>query len=106
MVDGGTEAQLVHRAGSARQVHDLTQIEPTERQLRPLRKDWVMHITRRTFLRSSATGLTAVAVPGLSSPALAQNAPIRISVLYDFSGPLAAAGSLASAFGVQIAIDL
>src|SRR5215213_3848379 len=65
-----------------------------------------MHITRRTFLRSSATGLTGLTLPGISSPALAQNTPIRIGVLYDFSGPLAAAGSLASAFDVQIAIDL
>jgi branched-chain amino acid transport system substrate-binding protein len=62
-----------------------------------------MQISRRTFLLSSAAGATAMAV---SSPALAQDQPIRIGVLYDFSGPLAAAGSVASAVGAQIAIDL
>ncbi len=39
-------------------------------------------------------------------PALAQEKPIRIGVLYDLSGPFAAAGSVASSIGAQIAIDL
>ena len=63
-----------------------------------------MQISRRRFLRSSAAA--AVTVPVLSPAALAQDKSIRIGVLYDFSGPLAAAGSVASAIGVQIAIDL
>src|SRR5215207_5632449 len=63
-----------------------------------------MQISRRTFLRSSTAA--AVTVPVLSPAALAQDKSIRIGVLYDFSGPLAAAGSVASAIGAQIAIDL
>jgi branched-chain amino acid transport system substrate-binding protein len=63
-----------------------------------------MQISRRRFLRSSAAAV--VAVPVLSPAVLAQDTPIRIGVLYDCSGPLAAAGSVASAIGVQIAIDL
>jgi branched-chain amino acid transport system substrate-binding protein len=63
-----------------------------------------MQISRRTFLRSSAAA--AVTVPVLSPAAIAHDTPIRIGVLYDFSGPLAAAGSVASAIGAQIAIDL
>src|SRR5260221_8430712 len=39
-------------------------------------------------------------------PAAAQEKPIRIGVLYDLSGPFAAAGSVASSIGAQIAIDL
>lgn len=65
-----------------------------------------MQISRRTLLRSSAAGFAATTLPGLSCPALAQGAPIRIGVLYDFSGPFAASGSAASALGAQIAIDL
>ncbi|HYM03994.1 MAG TPA: ABC transporter substrate-binding protein [Stellaceae bacterium] len=38
--------------------------------------------------------------------AWAQEKPIRIGVLFDLSGPLAAAGSVASSIGTQIAIDL
>ena len=48
------------------------------------------------------------ASPLLSVPSLlrAQEKPIRIGVLYDLSGPFAAAGSLPCAIGAQIAIDL
>ncbi len=42
----------------------------------------------------------------LALPAAAQEKPIRIGVLYDLSGPFAAAGSVASSIGAQIAIDL
>jgi branched-chain amino acid transport system substrate-binding protein len=65
-----------------------------------------MRISRRTLLRSSAVGFAAATSPGLSSLVLAQNEPIRIGILFDFSGPFAAAGSVASATGAQIAIDL
>jgi len=36
----------------------------------------------------------------------AQEQPIRIGVIYDLSGPFAAAGSVPCAIGAQIAIDL
>src|SRR5216684_3654712 len=44
--------------------------------------------------------------PVVGVPALAEEKPIRIGVLYDLSGPFAAAGSVASSIGAQIAIDL
>ncbi|MBV9138277.1 MAG: ABC transporter substrate-binding protein, partial [Hyphomicrobiales bacterium] len=47
-----------------------------------------------------------VPVLSLSHEALAQDKPIRIGLLYDLSGPFAAAGSVASQIGAQIAIDL
>src|SRR5215470_9637532 len=66
----------------------------------------MMRISRRTLLTSSAAGFAATTLPGLSQSVLAQDKPIRIGVLFDFSGPFAAAGSVASATGAQIAIDL
>src|SRR5882672_3760653 len=63
-----------------------------------------MMISRRTLLKSSA-GVAALSLAG--SRAWAQAAsPIRIGVLYDLSGPFAAAGSVASSIGAKIAIDL
>src|SRR5215471_2110130 len=52
--------------------------------------------------------LLGAAVIGLvaSGAALAQEKPIRVGLLYDLSGPFAAAGSVASQIGAQIAIDL
>ncbi len=52
--------------------------------------------------------LAGFVVLGLAAttPALAEEKPIRIGVLYDLSGPFAAAGSVASSIGAQIAIDL
>ena len=50
--------------------------------------------------------LAAVAAPVFIQDALAQDKPIRIGLLYDLSGPFAAAGSVASQIGAQIAIDL
>src|ERR1700736_2103715 len=50
--------------------------------------------------------LSALALFALALPAVAQEKPIRIGVLYDLSGPFAAAGSVASSIGAQIAIDL
>src|SRR5258707_11390962 len=48
----------------------------------------------------------AIIVALAALPAAAQEKPIRIGVLYDLSGPFAAAGSVASSIGAQIAIDL
>src|SRR5207253_9578134 len=47
-----------------------------------------------------------IAVLLAAGTARAQEPPIRIGVLYDLSGPFAAAGSVASSIGAQIAIDL
>jgi branched-chain amino acid transport system substrate-binding protein len=62
--------------------------------------------TRRSLLKLAASGVAAS--PLLSMPTLlrAQQKPIRIGVLYDLSGPFAAAGSMPCAVGAQIAIDL
>jgi branched-chain amino acid transport system substrate-binding protein len=62
--------------------------------------------TRRSVLKLATAGVAAS--PLLSVPSLlrAQEKPIRIGVLYDLSGPFAAAGSLPCAIGAQIAIDL
>jgi branched-chain amino acid transport system substrate-binding protein len=65
-----------------------------------------MRVSRRTILRTSAAGLATAALPGAMSRAFAQEKAIRIGVLYDLSGPLAAAGSVASSIGAQTAIDL
>jgi branched-chain amino acid transport system substrate-binding protein len=63
-----------------------------------------MTTSRRTVLKYSA-GLAALGV--LGRPAFAAvSSPIRIGVIYDLSGPFAAAGSQACAIGAQIAIDL
>src|SRR5882724_4568977 len=50
--------------------------------------------------------LAALALIALALPAAAEEKPIRIGVLYDLSGPFAAAGSVASSIGAKIAIDL
>jgi branched-chain amino acid transport system substrate-binding protein len=63
-----------------------------------------MTTSRRTVLKYSA-GVAALGL--MPRPALADVAsPIRIGVLYDHSGPFAAAGSIACAVGAQTAIDL
>src|SRR5260221_5829524 len=63
------------------------------------------HMTALTQLlrQISLAGLGFLA---LALPAAAQEKPIRIGVLYDLSGPFAAAGSVASSICAQIAIDL
>src|SRR4029077_6463079 len=67
-------------------------------------REGLMRTSRRTLLKASAATL---AVAGLGGRlAGAQEAPIRIGVIYDLSGPFAAAGSVACAVGAQIAIDL
>lgn len=58
---------------------------------------------RRIFL-SQATA--AVATIGAGLPALAQAKPIRVGVLFDLSGPFAAAGSMENYRGTKIAIDM
>src|SRR5580704_7712329 len=64
----------------------------------------LMQTSRRSLLKQSAATL---AVAGLGGRlARAQEPPIRIGVIYDLSGPFAAAGSVACAHGAQIAIDL
>jgi branched-chain amino acid transport system substrate-binding protein len=63
-----------------------------------------METSRRSLLKHSALTVAALSVGGRF--ASAQEPPIRIGVLYDLSGPFAAAGSVASSIGAQIAIDL
>src|ERR1700680_558622 len=63
-----------------------------------------MTTSRRSLLKGSAAGIAALSVGGRL--ARAQEPPIRIGVIYDLSGPFAAAGSVACAVGAQIAIDL
>ena len=63
-----------------------------------------MQTSRRSLLKNSALTLAAL---GLGERfAVSQEQPIRIGVIYDLSGPFAAAGSVPSAIGAQIAIDL
>ena len=60
--------------------------------------------SRRSLIRNSAA---AVAAAGFGGRLVrAQDAPIRIGVIYDHSGPFAAAGSVPCAIGAQIAIDI
>jgi branched-chain amino acid transport system substrate-binding protein len=57
------------------------------------------------FRNSCLAGLSLIGLAFLT-PASAQEKPIRVGLLYDLSGPFAAAGSVASQIGAQIAIDL
>src|SRR5438067_3405749 len=60
--------------------------------------------SRRSLLKNSAATLTAA---GLGAQLVrAQDPPIRIGVIYDLSGPFAAAGSVPCAIGAQAAIDI
>jgi branched-chain amino acid transport system substrate-binding protein len=63
-----------------------------------------MQTSRRSLLKHSAATLAAASLGGRL--ARAQEPAIRIGVIYDLSGPFAAAGSVACAIGAQIAIDL
>ncbi len=63
-----------------------------------------MKTSRRSLLKHSAALAAAAGLGGRFAGA--QEAPIRIGVIYDHSGPFAAAGSVACANGAQIAIDL
>ena len=62
--------------------------------------------SRRSVLKLAASGVAATSLAGLPFRLQAEEKPIRIGVIYDLSGPFAAAGSLACAIGAQIAIDL
>jgi branched-chain amino acid transport system substrate-binding protein len=64
-----------------------------------------MEFSRRKFLVTSS-GLVAVSQFPVVRRAAAQEGPIKIGVLYDLSGALAAAGSVPGSIGTQIAIDL
>jgi ABC-type branched-subunit amino acid transport system substrate-binding protein len=67
-------------------------------------REVTMTTSRRSLLRNSAATVAAV---GLGSTLVrAQEPPIRIGVIYDLSGPFAAAGSVPCAIGAQIAIDI
>ena len=57
------------------------------------------------FLNACLAGLAAAGL-AFAAPASAQEKPIRVGLLFDLSGPFAAAGSVASQIGSQIAIDL
>ncbi|MBV8755301.1 MAG: ABC transporter substrate-binding protein [Hyphomicrobiales bacterium] len=63
-----------------------------------------MQTSRRALLKASAATLAGAGLGGRI--ARAEEPPIRIGVIYDLSGPFAAAGSVACAHGAQIAIDL
>ena len=60
--------------------------------------------SRRSFFERC--GAAAAVLTFGSLVATAQDAPIRIGTIFDLSGPFAAAGSVPSAIGTQIAIDL
>src|SRR5262249_57940223 len=60
--------------------------------------------SRRSLLGNSAATIAALSLGG--KLVRAQDAPIRIGVIYDLSGPFAAAGSVPCAIGAQIAIDI
>jgi len=63
-----------------------------------------MQTSRRTLLKASAASLAVASLGGRI--VRADEPPIRIGVIYDLSGPFAAAGSVACAIGAQVAIDL
>jgi branched-chain amino acid transport system substrate-binding protein len=63
-----------------------------------------MQTSRRALLKASAAILAVAGLTGRR--ARAEEPPIRIGVIYDLSGPFAAAGSVACAIGAQVAIDL
>jgi branched-chain amino acid transport system substrate-binding protein len=67
-------------------------------------REVTMTTSRRSLLRNSAATVAAVSLG--SKLVRAQEPPIRIGVIYDLSGPFAAAGSVPCAIGAQIAIDL
>src|SRR5213596_3068533 len=87
----------------------MTRVDSPERSpntAQSIDREVIMTTTtsRRSLLRNSAATVAAV---GLGSKLVrAQEPPIRIGVIYDLSGPFAAAGSVACAIGAQIAIDI
>ena len=63
-----------------------------------------MTISRRSVLKNSAVGLAALSLG--QRFAAGEEPPVRVGVIYDLSGPFAAAGSVPCAIGAQIAVDL
>jgi branched-chain amino acid transport system substrate-binding protein len=63
-----------------------------------------MKTSRRTLLKSTAATAAALSIDWRFAQAQAET--VRIGVIFDHSGPFAAGGSVASAIGTQIAIDL
>ncbi|MEQ8397000.1 ABC transporter substrate-binding protein [Thalassobaculum sp.] len=63
-------------------------------------------MTFTTSVRRAAWGMLGVAAAALPLTAAQAADPIRIGVIYDFTGPFAAGGSQAAAIGTQIAIDM
>jgi branched-chain amino acid transport system substrate-binding protein len=63
-----------------------------------------MKTSRRTLLKSTAATAAALSLDWRFAQAQAET--VRIGVIFDHSGPFAAGGSVASAIGTQIAIDL
>ena len=63
-----------------------------------------MPTSRRTLLKSTAAAAAAFSLDWTRAQAQAET--VRIGVIYDLSGPFAAGGSVASAVGAEIAIDL
>jgi branched-chain amino acid transport system substrate-binding protein len=60
--------------------------------------------SRRTLLKSTAATAAVLSLDWTRAQAQAET--VRIGVIYDLTGPFAAGGSVASAVGTQIAIDL
>ena len=63
-----------------------------------------MPTSRRTLPKSTAAAAAAFSLDWTRARAQAET--VRIGVIYDLSGPFAAGGSVASAVGAEIAIDL
>src|SRR5439155_25741293 len=63
-----------------------------------------MPTSRRTLLKTSAAAAAAFSLDWTRARAEAET--LRIGLIYDLSGPFAAGGSVASAVGAEIAIDL
>jgi branched-chain amino acid transport system substrate-binding protein len=63
-----------------------------------------MATTRRTVLKYAAGAAGAVLAPRVAFAQAAK--PIRLGLLYDLSGPFAAAGSVPCAIGARTAVDL
>src|SRR5258708_29010811 len=64
----------------------------------------MMPTSRRTLLKNTAAAAAVVSLDWTRARAEAET--VRIGVMYDLTGPFAAGGSVASAVGTQIAIDL
>src|SRR5919197_4252805 len=94
------------RVDSARGSSNTPEKAPAPRRPRSIHREVIMAAvtSRRSLLKNSAA---TVAAAGLGGKLVrAQDAPIRVGVIYDLSGPFAAAGSVPCAIGEQIAIGI